>query len=131
MPASVDGDTAGPIEWDKWERLLRERGIVLDRPLGSPHPRYADMTYPLDYGYIPCTIGGDGAELDVLVSSDDTGLTVALVTFDRRKGDRELKLLWNTTENEIGAALDCLNRDALRALLHRSRPVASVAVEQM
>ncbi|HET9111533.1 MAG TPA: inorganic diphosphatase [Ktedonobacterales bacterium] len=124
MSASDYGHAAGQIEWDTWERLLRERVVIVDRPRGSAHPRYPDMIYPLDYGYIPGTIGGDGAEVDVFVGSGDTGLTAALITYDQGKGDRELKLLWNATEVEIRAALDFLNRDAMRAMLRRRRPAA-------
>lgn len=37
--------------------------IVIDRPLGSKHPKY-DMVYEVNYGYVPNTISGDGEELD-------------------------------------------------------------------
>lgn len=39
--------------------------IKIDRPLGSAHPRHADLLYPVNYGYIPDTVSGDGEELDV------------------------------------------------------------------
>jgi inorganic pyrophosphatase len=108
------------IDWIGWERLLRERGVILDRPRGSAHLRYPEMIYPLDYGYIPGTVGGDGAEVDVFVGSAATGLTAALLTHDLGKGERELKLLWNTTEAEIERARAFLQRDAMRVVLrHR------------
>lgn len=90
-----------PIDWTQWETLLRERGVRIDRPCGSAHPRYPHMIYPLDYGYIPGTIGGDGAEVDVFIGSAPTGLRAALLTCDSIKGDREIKLLWNMTPAEI------------------------------
>ena len=37
--------------------------MVTDRPLGSKHPKYGYI-YPVNYGYIPNTISGDGEELD-------------------------------------------------------------------
>ena len=37
--------------------------VKVDRPLGSKHPNF-DMIYPVNYGYIPDTISGDGEELD-------------------------------------------------------------------
>ncbi len=121
-----DGDDAGDaddasvvIDWSAWEGLLRERGVILDRPRGSAHPRFPEMIYPLDYGYIPGTVGGDGDEIDVFVGSAETGLTAALITHDLGKGDRELKLLWNTTAAEIGVAHDFLQRDAMRVVLRR------------
>ena len=39
--------------------------VVIDRPIGSVHPKYEDMIYPLNYGFIPNVFGGDGEELDV------------------------------------------------------------------
>lgn len=40
--------------------------VKIDRPLGSKHPKY-DFIYPINYGYIPDTISGDGEELDCYV----------------------------------------------------------------
>ena len=40
--------------------------VKIDRPLGSKHPKY-DFIYPINYGYIPNTISGDGEELDCYV----------------------------------------------------------------
>ncbi len=40
---------------------------VVDRPAGSRHPRYADIIYPINYGYVEGIIAGDGAEQDVYV----------------------------------------------------------------
>ena len=42
------------------------RGII-DRPVGSRHPRYPDMIYPVNYGYVPGVIAGDGQAQDVYV----------------------------------------------------------------
>ena len=39
--------------------------VVIDRPIGSVHPKYEDMIYPLNYGFTPNVFGGDGEELDV------------------------------------------------------------------
>lgn len=39
--------------------------VVIDRPIGSVHPKYEDMIYPLNYGFIPNVFGGDDEELDV------------------------------------------------------------------
>ncbi len=40
------------------------RGTV-DRPLGTPHPRYPELVYPINYGYVDGEFAGDGAEQDV------------------------------------------------------------------
>ena len=45
------------------EYLGKELNIVIDRELGSKHPEYG-FIYPVNYGYVPGTISGDGEELD-------------------------------------------------------------------
>ena len=40
--------------------------IGIDRPMGYVHKKKNySLTYPINYGYIPDVIGGDGEELDV------------------------------------------------------------------
>ena len=38
----------------------------MDRPMGSKHPKHG-FIYPVNYGYVPNTVSGDGAELDCYV----------------------------------------------------------------
>ena len=40
--------------------------VKIDRPLGSKHPKH-NYIYPINYGYVPDTISGDGEELDCYV----------------------------------------------------------------
>jgi len=40
--------------------------VKIDRPLGSKHPKHG-FIYPLNYGFVPNTISGDGEELDCYV----------------------------------------------------------------
>ena len=37
--------------------------IKIDRPFGSKHPKHG-FIYPVNYGFVPNTISGDGEELD-------------------------------------------------------------------
>ncbi len=40
--------------------------IKIDRPIGYIHQKENySLTYPINYGYIPGVLGGDGEELDV------------------------------------------------------------------
>lgn len=48
----------------------RVQGTV-DRPLGSRHPRYKDMVYPINYGYVDDIIGGDEDKQDVYIFGTD------------------------------------------------------------
>lgn len=40
--------------------------VVIDRPFGSKHSKHG-FIYPVNYGYIPNTVSGDGEELDCYV----------------------------------------------------------------
>lgn len=40
--------------------------VRMDRPMGSKHPKKG-FIYPVNYGYIPNTVSGDGEELDAYV----------------------------------------------------------------
>ena len=51
--------------------------VTMDRPLGSKHPKHG-FIYPVNYGYIPNTISGDGEELDAYV----LGVHEPLETFE-------------------------------------------------
>ncbi len=51
----------------------------MDRPIGTKHPKH-DFIYPINYGFIPNTISGDGEELDAYV----IGPTVPLDEFTGR-----------------------------------------------
>ena len=70
--------------------------MVIDRPLGSVHPRHPDICYPVNYGFLPGTISGDGAPIDAYVLGVDTpvetyqGVVIAVVA---REDDVEDKLV--------------------------------------
>ena len=59
--------------------------VTVDRPLGSYHPEYKDMYYPINYGYIEGIIAPDGEEQDAYILGVDepverfTGKIVAIV----------------------------------------------------
>ncbi|HJJ12864.1 MAG: inorganic diphosphatase [Clostridia bacterium] len=40
--------------------------VEMDRPMGSRHPKHG-FIYPVNYGYVPNTVSGDGEELDCYV----------------------------------------------------------------
>ena len=47
----------------RWEKI---NDVKIDRAFGTKHPKHG-FIYPLNYGYIPNTISGDGEELDCYV----------------------------------------------------------------
>lgn len=99
------------LRWSDWESLIERNGIEFDRPLGSRHPRYPEIVYPIDYGFVRGTRGTDGDELDVFVGTARSGLTAAIFTIDYRRGDRECKLIYNATPSEIYLVNGFINFD--------------------
>jgi inorganic pyrophosphatase len=106
-----DDVAAGRIDWSAWEALIAANGFTVDRPRGAAHPRWPEIIYPIDYGYVNDTISSDGHGVDVFVGSADNGLVGLLVTTDFRKGDREVKLLFDCTPEEIYLVNGFLNFD--------------------
>ena len=45
--------------------------VIIDRPLGSHHPKHEDIIYTVNYGYIPDVIAPDGEEQDAYVLGVD------------------------------------------------------------
>ena len=43
----------------------------IDRPLGSTHPRFHKLTYPINYGYVDGVMANDGAEQDIYLLGVD------------------------------------------------------------
>lgn len=41
--------------------------VTVDRPLGSFHPEYKDMYYPVNYGFIEGIMAPDGEEQDAYI----------------------------------------------------------------
>jgi inorganic pyrophosphatase len=88
--------------WQTLTELAATNPIIVDRPKGTAHPRYADMIYPLDYGYLENTSAGDGDGIDVWIGSmDEQILTGILCTFDRLRRDAEIKLLIGCTLENV------------------------------
>ena len=65
-------DTLVKIEQEAVQTIIGKtvRGII-DRPIGSCHPQFPDMVYPINYGYIEGVIAGDGEEQDAYVLGTD------------------------------------------------------------
>ncbi|MBR6134678.1 inorganic diphosphatase [Candidatus Saccharibacteria bacterium] len=69
--------------------------VKIDRPFGSKHPKHG-FIYPLNYGFIPGTVSGDGEELDCYVLGvfepveEFTGKCIAII---HRTDDDDDKLV--------------------------------------
>jgi len=95
--------------WQEMHHLVITNSIIIDRPKGSLHPRYPELIYPFDYGYLDNTTASDGGGIDVWIGSlkitahAEVGelLTGILCTFDTLKRDAEIKLLIRCTKEDV------------------------------
>ena len=59
--------------------------VIIDRPLGTYHPKYHDIFYTVNYGYVEGFIAPDGEEQDAYVLGIDkpieefTGVVLAVI----------------------------------------------------
>lgn len=86
--------------WQALDELIRTSEVVIDRPRGSAHPRYPEMIYPVDYGYLKGSTSMDGQGIDVWRGSGEKRIDAIICTVDLLKRDSEIKLLLGCTEEE-------------------------------
>ena len=88
--------------------------IGIDRPIGYVHHKKdRTLIYPINYGYIPGVLGGDGEELDVYLVGVDKAVeeyTCRIVGIVYRANDVEDKLIGAPdgkifTAEELAAAI--------------------------
>ena len=70
--------------------------VIVDRPMGSCHPEYPELYYPINYGYIDGVIAEDGEEQDAYILGVDKSATEfvgRVIAVIHRKNDVEDKLV--------------------------------------
>ena len=88
--------------WGAIDDLVRSGNIIIDRPRNSSHPRFPNIIYPVDYGYIDSTKSMDGGGIDIWRGTlEDSTVRAIICTVDLKKRDSEIKLLIGCTEDEI------------------------------
>ena len=97
--------------WCEMQDLIATNPIVIDRPKNKPHPRFPDLIYPFDYGYLENTVSGDGEGIDVWFGSlASKTLTGILLNFDKIECDAEIKLLAGCTPDDVRVIRQFLKR---------------------
>lgn len=95
------------------EYLSKVVKVIIDRPLGSRHSAHSDIYYPVNYGYLPDTLAGDGEEIDVYILGEFVpleefeGTVIAIV---HRQNDVEDKLV-------VSKTLGIYSKEQIRALI--------------
>ena len=82
------------LKLDDW--VGRRVDVVIDRPMGSTHPRHSDLVYPINYGYIPGTMAPDDHPIDAYVLGCDYPIRrcrARVIAVIRRRDDAEDKLV--------------------------------------
>lgn len=88
--------------WKLADLLIREDAIVVERPKGTTHPKFPQLVYPIDYGYVNNIHSSDGEELDVWIgTNDDRNVVGLIITIDILKKDSEVKYLFACNAEEI------------------------------
>jgi inorganic pyrophosphatase len=106
--------------WDKLAKIIDENEIMIDRKKGSPHPKYPNMIYPVDYGYIKNTGSMDGNGIDIFYgTSDNHEIDGILCTIDIMKDDSEIKVLYACSDNEIVTICESMESEYMSCLLIR------------
>jgi inorganic pyrophosphatase len=104
--------------WSAIEALAEKSEIVIDRPKGSTHPRFLDVSYPLDYGYLAGTRSGDQSGIDLWMGSlDEPRVSAIVCTIDLNKSDAEIKILLGCTKSEANQILAFHNQGGQSGIL--------------
>ena len=81
----------------------QEFNVIIDRPIGSTHPKHKDIVYEVNYGYIPNVIANDNEEQDVYILGIDkpiktfNGKVIAII---KRKNDTEDKWVMSLNDKK-------------------------------
>ncbi len=86
--------------WQALDTLVASSKIVIDRPRGQSHPKYPDLIYKVDYGYLKDTSSQDGEGIDVYVGTNSKFVDAVICIVDLVKRDSEIKMLIGCTEEE-------------------------------
>jgi inorganic pyrophosphatase len=109
--------------WESIDALVAATVIEIDRAEGTTHPRFPELKYPIDYGFLKDTKGNDGSEIDVWRGSNEAQTCDAIVcTIDHMKMDSEIKLLIGCSEFEKDQVLTFHNMSEHMAAIIIRRP---------
>ena len=96
--------------------------VKMDRPYGSKHAKHG-FIYPVNYGFIPNTISGDGEELDAYVLGvfepidEFKGKVIAVI--NRTNDDDDKLVVCPENKNYTNEQIDALTEFQERFFEHK------------
>ncbi len=105
------------IEKNDLSYLGKTVTVTVDRPLGSTHPDYPDMIYPVNYGYVEGITAPDGEEQDAYILGVNepvenfTGVVIGVIA---RENDVEDK--WVVVPEELLGTEICWECNVMHAV---------------
>ncbi len=96
--------------WQKLDTLFLSSQLIISKEKGACHPQYQNLIYPVKYGRLVGTNGGN-SEVSVFrgsLLSDKVG--AAVIAVDILKKELDIKLLSGCTEEEEDSILRFLNQ---------------------
>lgn len=104
--------------WTSLDELVAAHHVMIDRPKDTAHPRYKDMIYPVDYGYVEGTRAMDGGGIDVWVGEGGIGKIQGLLcSLDIVKHDAEIKLLCGCSAEEVKLIEEFMKQHCMQVLV--------------
>lgn len=96
--------------WEVLEEFIRNNEVSIDRKKGSSHPRYSNMIYPVDYGFIRGTKSMDNGGIDIFIGNEEKKSINGIACIaDRVKMDSEIKIIYGCNDDEVRSIMIFLN----------------------
>jgi inorganic pyrophosphatase len=102
--------------WQYMERMVKSTSITIDRKKGSSHPRFKQVKYPVDYGFLDETFSIDGSGVDIWLGSGSSAhVNGCFITVDLENADCEVKIVLGCSNEEIRLLKAFHNNGGMRA----------------
>ncbi len=119
--------------WQKIDTLYFSNQLVIARAKGTTHPKYHNLVYPVDYGYLEDTqnISGEGIAVYKGTMSDYM-VTTLVIAADILKKEIDVKLLVGCSPQEEEEILRFLNQTDFQksVLIRRNSDIPLWAISE-
>ncbi len=119
--------------WQKIDTLYFSNRLVIAREKGSIHPKYHNLIYPVDYGYLEDTQNKESEGIAVYKGSgNDYMVKTLVVAADILKKEIDVKLLVGCDAQEEEEILRFLNQTDFQksVVVRRSHEIPSWAISE-